>query len=80
MRVRGCVNPNMPRPKCQSCEHETGRRLSAAPIRTTPLPAEPQPVKRGAALRRGFAALQTLNDLCVVVTCPAESVAVIVNR
>jgi hypothetical protein len=28
----------------------------------------PQPVKRGAALRRGFAALQTLNVLRVVVT------------
>src|SRR5205823_14369326 len=51
----------------------TPRSLSALAERA-------QPVKRGAALRFGLAALQTLNDLCDVVVWPAESVAEIVRR
>jgi hypothetical protein len=73
---------------CQSVQHKPPRlkvreRTGAAPRRRpreTAYGAERQPVKRGAAWRRGFAALQTLNDLWLVVTLPFESVAVIVRR
>jgi hypothetical protein len=50
---------------CQSVQKDGAALNSAAPYS---LVADRQPVKRGAALRRGFAALHTLNDLCVVVT------------
>jgi hypothetical protein len=58
-------------------------KSGAAPKRrplVLPLSAGRQPVKRGAALWRGLAALHTLNDLRVVVTFPFESVAVMVSR
>jgi hypothetical protein len=45
-----------------------------------PLTDRDQPVNRGAALWRGFAALQTENVLWDVVVWPLESTAVIVRR
>src|SRR5699024_10193141 len=45
---------------------QKGWRLNAAPFEH--LPSRRQPVNRGAAFRRGLAALHTLNDLWVVFT------------
>jgi hypothetical protein len=45
------------------CQARGAALLGAAPLDTSWYVTAAQPVKRGAALRRGFAALHTLNDL-----------------